>query len=72
VTHLRVTFFAEWLLYITPLIRQGRYVVPFDAERRFAPMPASDIVRVVVGIDHPHRSRDFAVSSLVSGFRLDS
>jgi NAD(P)H dehydrogenase (quinone) len=50
VTHLRVTFFAEWLLYIAPLIRQGRYVVPFDAESRFAPMPASDIARVVVGI----------------------
>ena len=50
VTHLRVTFFAEWLLYIAPLIRQGRYVVPFDAESRFAPMPASDIARIVVGI----------------------
>ena len=50
VTHLRVTFFAEWLLYIAPLIRQGRYVVPFDAESRFAPIPASDIAKVVVGI----------------------
>jgi hypothetical protein len=47
---IRVTFFAEWLLYISSLIRQGRYVVPFDAESRFAPMPASDIARVVVGI----------------------
>ncbi len=55
VTHLRVTFFAEWLLYISPLLRQGRYVVPFDAESRFAPMPASDIARVVVGIlEHPN------------------
>jgi uncharacterized protein YbjT (DUF2867 family) len=50
VTHLRVTFFTKWLLYIAPLIRQGRYVVPFDPESRFAPMPASDIARVVVGI----------------------
>ncbi len=50
VTHLRVTFFAEWLLYIAPLIRQGRYVTPFDPGSRFAPMPASDIARVVVGI----------------------
>ena len=48
--HLRVTFFAEWLLYIAPLIREGRYVVPFDPGSRFAPMPASDIARVVVGI----------------------
>ena len=50
VAHLRVTFFAEWLLYIAPLIWRGRYVVPFDAESRFAPMPASDIARVIVGI----------------------
>jgi len=49
-THLRVTFFAEWLLYIAPLIRQGRYVTPFDPGSRFAPMPAGDIARVVVGI----------------------
>lgn len=49
-THLRVTFFAEWLLYIARLIRQGRYVVPFDADSRFAPIPASDIARVIVGI----------------------
>jgi NAD(P)H dehydrogenase (quinone) len=48
--HLRITFFAEWLLYIAPLIREGRYVVPFDPQSRFAPMPASDIARVVVGI----------------------
>jgi NAD(P)H dehydrogenase (quinone) len=48
--HLRVTFFAEWLLYISHLIRQGRYVVPFDADSRFAPMAAADIARVVVGI----------------------
>lgn len=50
VTHLRVTFFAEWLLYIAKLIKQGRYVVPFDAESRFASMTAYDIARVVVGI----------------------
>lgn len=48
--HLRVTFFAEWLLYIAHLIRQGRYATPFDAGSRFAPIPASDIARVIVGI----------------------
>jgi NAD(P)H dehydrogenase (quinone) len=52
--HLRVTFFAEWLLYIAHLIRQGRYTTPFDAESRFAPIPASDIARVIVGtLEHP-------------------
>lgn len=55
-THLRVTFFAEWLLYIAHLIRQGRYVVPFDAESRFAPIPASDIARVIVGtLENPKK-----------------
>jgi NAD(P)H dehydrogenase (quinone) len=43
-------FFAEWLLYIADLIREGRYVVPFDAESRVAPMPAIDIARVVIGV----------------------
>lgn len=55
-THLRVTFFAEWLLYIAPLIREGRYVVPFDPDSRFAPIPASDIAKIVVGIlENPDR-----------------
>ena len=54
--HLRVTFFAEWLLYIAHLIRQGRYATPFDAESRFAPIPASDIARVIVGtLEHPEK-----------------
>jgi NAD(P)H dehydrogenase (quinone) len=54
--HLRVTFFAEWLLYIAHLIRQGRYVMPFDAESRFAPIPASDIARVIVGtLERPEK-----------------
>lgn len=54
--HLRVTLFAEWLLYIAHLIRQGRYVVPFDADSRFAPIPASDIARVIVGtLENPKK-----------------
>lgn len=49
-THLRITFFAEWMLYVAPLIRQGRYVTPFDPESRFAPLAGSDIGRIVSGI----------------------
>ncbi len=40
-THLRVTFFAEWLLYISSLIQRGRYVMPYNrkaASRRW-PQP---------------------------------
>ncbi|AEU36114.1 NmrA family NAD(P)-binding protein [Granulicella mallensis] len=50
VAHLRVTFFAEWLLYTAPLLKAGRYVTSFDPDSRFAPMAAADIARVVVGI----------------------
>jgi len=54
--HLRVTFFAEWLLYTAHLIRQGRYVTPFDADSRFAPIPASDIARVIAGtLEQPEK-----------------
>jgi uncharacterized protein YbjT (DUF2867 family) len=49
-THLRITFFAEWLLYISTLIRSGRYVMPYDKDSRFAPIAASDIARIVAGI----------------------
>ncbi|WP_213990700.1 NmrA family NAD(P)-binding protein [Sodalis sp. dw_96] len=48
--HLRVTLFAEWLLYAAHLIREGRYVTPFDPDSRFAPIAAADIARVVAGI----------------------
>lgn len=42
-TQLRITFFTQWLLYISDLIRHGRYVMPFNADSRFAPIAASDI-----------------------------
>ena len=42
-THLRVTFFMQWLLYVSHLVRYGRYVMPFGADSRFAPIAASDI-----------------------------
>ncbi len=52
--HLRITFFAEWLLYIAPLIRYGRYVMPYNKDSRFAPIAGSDIARIVAGIiDNP-------------------
>lgn len=49
-THLRVTFFAQWMLYIADFIREGRYLTPFDADSRFAPMAASDIALVVANV----------------------
>jgi uncharacterized protein YbjT (DUF2867 family) len=49
-THLRVTFFAQWMLYVAPMIRQGFYLTPFDADSRFAPIAASDIGLIVANI----------------------
>ncbi|MFJ5219774.1 NmrA family NAD(P)-binding protein [Streptomyces sp. NPDC088354] len=42
-SHLRVTFFMQWLLYISRLIRYGRYVMPFNGDGRFAPIAGRDI-----------------------------
>ncbi|MGW3635228.1 NmrA family NAD(P)-binding protein [Streptomyces sp. NPDC005122] len=42
-TSLRITFFMQWLLYISGLIRYGRYAMPFDAGSRFAPIAGRDI-----------------------------
>ncbi len=48
--HLRPTFFAEWLLYVSGIIRYGRYIMPFDKESRFAPIAAADIAKIVANI----------------------
>jgi NAD(P)H dehydrogenase (quinone) len=48
--HLRPTFFAEWLLYISGIIQDGRYVMPFNKEGRFAPIAAADIAKIIAGI----------------------
>lgn len=49
-TQLRITFFAEWLLYISPFIQRGRYVVPFNKNGRFAPLAAADTAKIVANI----------------------
>jgi uncharacterized protein YbjT (DUF2867 family) len=49
VAHLRPTLFAEWLLYLAPMIRAGLLHVPFGPGRH-APIAAEDQVRVIVGI----------------------
>ncbi len=49
VAHLRPTLFAEWLLYLTPMVRAGLLHVPFGPGRH-APIEAEDQARVIVGI----------------------
>jgi NAD(P)H dehydrogenase (quinone) len=57
--HLRPTYFAEWLLYLAPMIRAGVLHVPFGTGRH-APIAAEDQARVIVGIlqnPNPHRGQ---------------
>jgi NAD(P)H dehydrogenase (quinone) len=35
--HLRPTLFAEWLLYLAPMIREGRMLAPYTTTGRHAP-----------------------------------
>src|SRR5437870_4652722 len=49
VTHLRPTYFAEWLLVLAPMIRAGLLHVPFGTGRH-APIAAEDQARVIAGI----------------------
>lgn len=49
-TNLRVTFFAEWLLYISEFIQRGRYIMPFNKNGRFAPLAAADTAKIIANI----------------------
>jgi NAD(P)H dehydrogenase (quinone) len=49
VAHIRPTYFAEWLLYLAPMIRAGLLHVPFGTGKH-APIAAEDMGRVIVGI----------------------
>ena len=49
VAHIRPTYFAEWLLYLAPMIRAGLLHVPFGTGKH-APIAAEDQGRVIAGI----------------------
>ncbi len=49
VAHIRPTYFAEWLLYLAPMIKGGRLHVPFGTGKH-APIAAADQARVIAGI----------------------
>ena len=61
VAHIRPTYFAEWLLYLAPMIRAGLLHVPFGTGKH-APIAAEDQARVIVGIledPAPHRGKTY-------------
>jgi NAD(P)H dehydrogenase (quinone) len=49
IAHIRPTYFAEWLLYLAPMIKAGRLHVPFGTGKH-APIAAEDQARVIVSI----------------------
>ena len=49
VAHIRPTLFAEWLLYVAPMIKTGLLHVPFGTGKH-APITAEDQARVIAGI----------------------
>jgi NAD(P)H dehydrogenase (quinone) len=49
VAHIRPTYFAEWLLYVAPMIKAGILHVPFGTGKH-APITAEDQGRVIAGI----------------------
>jgi NAD(P)H dehydrogenase (quinone) len=67
-TNLRITFFMEWLLYISGLISHGRYAMPFNADSRFAPIAASDIAMTAAKIltePEKHRGQTYTLTGPV-------
>ena len=51
--HIRPTYFAEWLLYLAPMIKAGVLHVPFGTGKH-APIAAEDQGRVIAGLlDNP-------------------
>jgi len=59
VTHLRPTFFAEWLLYLSPMIRQGTIYAPYGVGKT-AFIAAEDRGRVIARIlqdPQPHHGQ---------------
>jgi NAD(P)H dehydrogenase (quinone) len=61
VAHIRPTYFAEWLLYLAPMIKAGRLHVPFGSGKH-APIAAEDQARVIAGIledPAPHRGETY-------------
>ena len=47
--HIRPTYFAEWLLYLAPMIKAGLLHVPFGTGKH-APIAAEDQGRVIAGL----------------------
>jgi NAD(P)H dehydrogenase (quinone) len=50
VTHIRATFFTEWLLWIVEIIRKGKMIMPWSAESNYTPIATEDLGRAIAAI----------------------
>jgi uncharacterized protein YbjT (DUF2867 family) len=51
VAHVRPTFFAEWMIYLSPVIKAHNLMItPLGNDNKHAPVAAEDQARVIVGI----------------------
>lgn len=60
VAHIRPTYFAEWLLYLAPMLKQGDTIYAPFSTGRHAPIAGEDQGRVVAAIlenPEPHRGQ---------------
>ena len=65
--HIRPTYFAEWLLYLAPMIKAGLLHVPFGTGKH-APIAAEDQGRVIAGLlENPeaHKGQAYPLFGLV-------
>lgn len=63
ITHLRPPFFAEWMLFFAPMIRQGQVYAPFSAGKT-AFITAEDQGRVIASIlenPQPHKGQTYDI-----------
>lgn len=63
-THIRATFFSEWLLWIAPMIRKGKVILPWNPESNYTPVATEDLGRAIAAIlenPSPHAGKTYAL-----------
>lgn len=71
VTHIRPTFFAEWLLYGAHLVKTGVLRQPLSAVSRHAPVAAEDQAKVIANILESPEEHAGKIYPLFGAIELD-
>jgi uncharacterized protein YbjT (DUF2867 family) len=70
-THVRPTFFAEWLLYVAHVISTGVLRLPLSPSSRHAPVAAEDQAKVIANILDNPESHSGKIYPLFGATELD-